>query len=83
MTQADIDRVVNDFAQAAKCAIEAGFDGVEIHGGNGYLIDQFCVPTRIIVPIVMVVAVKIGCDFCSKWWMRSVKRLVQAESAFD
>ncbi|TQQ06550.1 alkene reductase [Vibrio cholerae] len=41
MTQADIDRVVNDFAQAAKCAIEAGFDGVEIHGGNGYLIDQF------------------------------------------
>ncbi|KYN84967.1 alkene reductase [Vibrio cidicii] len=41
MTQADIDRVVNDFAFAAKRAIEAGFDGVEIHGGNGYLIDQF------------------------------------------
>lgn len=41
MTQADIDRVVSDFAHAAKCALEAGFDGVEIHGGNGYLIDQF------------------------------------------
>lgn len=41
MTQADIDRVVADFAHAAKCAIDAGFDGVEIHGGNGYLIDQF------------------------------------------
>lgn len=41
MTQSDINRVVSDFANAAKCAIEAGFDGVEIHGGNGYLIDQF------------------------------------------
>ncbi|EPI5809377.1 alkene reductase [Vibrio vulnificus] len=41
MTQDDIDRVVSDFAYAAKRVIEAGFDGVEIHGGNGYLIDQF------------------------------------------
>ncbi|PSW10066.1 alkene reductase [Photobacterium rosenbergii] len=41
MTQADIDRVIHDFAYSAKRAVEAGFDGVEIHGGNGYLIDQF------------------------------------------
>ncbi len=41
MTQADIDRVINDFSYSATRAIEAGFDGVEIHGGNGYLIDQF------------------------------------------
>ncbi|BAJ03718.1 alkene reductase [Shewanella violacea] len=41
MTQSDIDRVVNDFADSAAKAIDAGFDGVEIHGGNGYLIDQF------------------------------------------
>jgi N-ethylmaleimide reductase len=41
MTQVDIDRVVGDFAHSAKCAIEAGFDGIEIHGGNGYLLDQF------------------------------------------
>jgi N-ethylmaleimide reductase len=41
MTQEDINRVIADFANAAKRSIEAGFDGVEIHGGNGYLIDQF------------------------------------------
>ena len=41
MTQADIDRVVQDYAQSARLAIEAGFDGVELHGANGYLIEQF------------------------------------------
>jgi len=38
---AEIPGVVAAFAQAAKNAIAAGFDGVEVHGGNGYLIDQF------------------------------------------
>lgn len=37
----DIQLVVEDFAQAAANAIAAGFDGVELHGANGYLIDQF------------------------------------------
>ncbi len=37
----DIAQLVLDYAQAAKNAITAGFDGVEIHGANGYLIDQF------------------------------------------
>ncbi|NQY64678.1 MAG: alkene reductase [Alteromonadaceae bacterium] len=37
----DITHLVKDYAQAAANAIEAGFDGVEIHGANGYLIDQF------------------------------------------
>lgn len=40
----DVGRVVNDFAQAAANAIEAGFDGVEIHGANGYLLEQFMNP---------------------------------------
>lgn len=37
----EIARVVEDFAHAAQCAKEAGFDGAELHGANGYLIDQF------------------------------------------
>lgn len=41
MTQADIDTTIADFANAAKRAVRAGFDGIEIHGANGYLIDQF------------------------------------------
>lgn len=38
---AEIPGVVEQFAQGARRALEAGFDGVEIHGANGYLIDQF------------------------------------------
>jgi len=41
MTEEDIQALIKDYAQAAKNAIKAGFDGVEIHGANGYLIDQF------------------------------------------
>jgi 2,4-dienoyl-CoA reductase-like NADH-dependent reductase (Old Yellow Enzyme family) len=41
LSKEDIAEVVKGFAQAAKHAKEAGFDGVEIHGANGYLLDQF------------------------------------------
>ncbi len=37
----EIAGIVADYAHAAACARRAGFDGVEIHGANGYLIDQF------------------------------------------
>lgn len=40
-TADDIRRTVDDFGQAARWAIELGFDGVQLHGANGYLIDQF------------------------------------------
>jgi N-ethylmaleimide reductase len=36
-----IQRIVGDYARAARNAIAAGFDGVQIHGANGYLVDQF------------------------------------------
>ena len=38
---AEIKGIVDDYRRAARNAMEAGFDGVEIHGANGYLIDQF------------------------------------------
>lgn len=40
----EVKRVVDDFVIAAKNAIEAGFDGVELHAANGYLFDQFINP---------------------------------------
>ncbi|MGI2207810.1 alkene reductase [Shewanella baltica] len=78
MVQADIDRVVADFAQAGVNAVAAGFDGIEIHGGNGYLIDQFLRTNsnhrtdayggsqenriRFLLEIVQAVSAKIGAD---------------------
>jgi N-ethylmaleimide reductase len=41
MSLADIKQTVSDFKQAAKNAMEAGFDGVELHAANGYLFHQF------------------------------------------
>lgn len=40
----DIARTVDDFRRAARRAVEAGADGVELHGANGYLIQQFLAP---------------------------------------
>ncbi|WP_369247440.1 NADH:flavin oxidoreductase [Streptomyces sp. R41] len=41
MTQSDLDDVIAAFAEAAAAAERIGFDGVELHGAHGYLIDQF------------------------------------------
>jgi N-ethylmaleimide reductase len=41
LTRNEIREVIADFRRGARNAIDAGFDGVEIHGANGYLIDQF------------------------------------------
>ncbi|WP_367110363.1 alkene reductase [uncultured Psychrobacter sp.] len=40
-TADEIKQVIADFAHATECAMEAGFDGVEVHGAHGYLLHQF------------------------------------------
>lgn len=44
MTSADIKRTIEEFAQAAKNAVAAEFDGIELHAANGYLLEQFIRP---------------------------------------
>lgn len=76
--EAGIKRVKEEFVQAAVNAIEAGMDGVEIHGANGYLFDQFINPVintrtdqyggslenrcRFLLEVVEAVGNKIGFD---------------------
>ncbi len=41
MTEGEIAEVIDAFARSARLAVEAGFDGVNLHGGHGYLLDSF------------------------------------------
>ncbi|PWE52359.1 alkene reductase [Metarhizobium album] len=74
----EIAGIVEDFRQAAANAIEAGFDGVEVHGANGYLLDQFLRKSsniradayggsienraRLLIEVTEAVAAEIGAD---------------------
>jgi len=44
MTEEDIKTTIAEFVQAAKNAVKAGFDGIELHSANGYLLEQFIRP---------------------------------------
>jgi N-ethylmaleimide reductase len=44
MTEADIKTAIGEFEHAAKNAVAAGFEGIELHGANGYLLEQFIRP---------------------------------------
>ena len=41
LTKDDILRIINDFANATELSIKAGYDGIEIHAANNFLIQQF------------------------------------------
>jgi N-ethylmaleimide reductase len=45
LTTEEVKETIQEYIQAAKNAVEAGFDGVELHGANGYLIEQFLHPS--------------------------------------
>ena len=45
LTEEEIESIIQDFGHAARRAVEAGFDGVELHGANTYLIQQFFSPS--------------------------------------
>jgi len=79
MTTADIKETVTAFAEGARRAREAGLDGVELHGANGYLITQFLSSgindrkdeyggslenrARFVIEIVKAIRAKVGADF--------------------
>lgn len=79
LTVDEIKRLVECFAQGARRAREAGFDGVEIHGAHGYLVSQFLSPlsnkredeyggtvenrARFLVEIIKAIRSKVGRDF--------------------
>ena len=45
MTSEEIQNAIQEYVESARHAVEAGFDGVELHGANGYLIEQFIAPS--------------------------------------
>lgn len=78
-TQEDIDWLVKTFADAADRAKRAGFDGVELHAGHGYILSEFISPhvnkredqyggslenrARLLVEVIQAVKAKVGSDF--------------------
>ena len=78
MTDADLAHAVEEHATSARLALDAGFDGVELHGANGYLIEQFLNPlvnsradgyggsvesrNRLALEIARATIAAIGCD---------------------
>lgn len=82
-TEDDIDRVVGLYAAAAERCVRAGYDGVELHAGHGYIIDEFLSPrntrpdrwggslenrARFLLTVIAAVRERIGRDF--PLWMR-------------
>jgi N-ethylmaleimide reductase len=78
LSRDEIHEIISDFRKAARNAMVAGFDGVEIHGANGYIVDQFLLTTsnvrtdgyggslekrlRFLKELVAAVAAEVGAD---------------------
>ncbi|KSU65977.1 alkene reductase [Arthrobacter sp. NIO-1057] len=78
LTTEELPRIVEEFVTASRNAIAAGFDGVELHGANGYLLHEFLAPTsntrtdnyggspenraRLVIEVVTAVANAIGAE---------------------
>lgn len=93
LEQADIDLVVRQFAEGARRAKQAGFDGVEIHAGHGYLLSSFISPctnsrtdayggplenrARLALDVLKAVRAEVGPDF--PVWMKIDSREVGKE----
>ncbi|GAA4377711.1 alkene reductase [Paeniglutamicibacter cryotolerans] len=83
LESAELPGIIGEFVQASRNAIEAGFDGVELHGANGYLLHEFLSPAanqrtdeygnsaenraRLVIEVVAAVADAIGAD---RTWLR-------------
>ncbi|ORY05393.1 putative 12-oxophytodienoate reductase [Clohesyomyces aquaticus] len=81
LTKDHIKRTIEDYCNAAKTAMEVGFDGIEVHGGNGYLPEQFLLSNvnkrtdeyggspqkrcRFVIELMEVLARKIGGENCA------------------
>jgi 2,4-dienoyl-CoA reductase-like NADH-dependent reductase (Old Yellow Enzyme family)/thioredoxin reductase len=79
MTAEDIDHLVNQYAQAAERAREAGLDGVELHAGHGYIISEFLSPAmnqredeyggslenraRLLMQVIAAIRARVGSDY--------------------
>ena len=66
----EIPGIVQQYAQGARNALAAGFDGVEVHAANGYLIDQFLRDAPTSAPTLMAAQSRTAHASCSRWWMR-------------
>ncbi len=79
MAEADIEKVIRDFAAAARRAKAAGYDGVELHSAHGYLLNQFFRRSQTAGQTAMWAARWRAAPGCNGEILRAVRAAVGAE----